>query len=67
MRAYNYIYIMFSGVERERENKKRETESIKNAKRGTSIVSDHDSPVPVLKGNLLLYAFIIKCREIIFT
>jgi hypothetical protein len=34
------IYLMFSGVERERdkENEKRETESIKNAKRGTSIV-----------------------------
>jgi len=61
---------MFSGVESERERKrtkKREMESIKNAKRGTSIVSVHDSPVQVLKGNLLLYAFIIKCRENIFT
>lgn len=67
---YIYIYIMFSGVESERERKrtkKREMESIKNDKRGTSIVSVHDSPVLVLKGNLLLYAFIIKCHENIFT
>jgi len=52
---------------RVRENKKKETESIKNAKRGTSIVFDHDSSGQVLKGNLLLNAFIIKFRENILT
>lgn len=65
------IYIMLSGIEKEREKKKtkkRETESIKNAKRGTSIasiVSDRESSV-VLKEKLLLYSFIIKCRCQIF-
>lgn len=64
------IYIMLSGIKRERERKrkkeKRNQSKTPKGERLPSIVSDRESSV-VLKEKLLLYGFIIKCRCQLFS
>jgi len=59
---------MFSRVESEREREQKKGNGINQKRQKGNVyrLCSWLTAVQVLKGNLLLYAFIIKCRENIF-